>query len=68
MDPARNLSLFGAFVYTLLGDKNKAIDQLKVYFAANEHLRAAYAENAGWWFRSIQDDPDYKRLVGAPAQ
>ena len=28
-------------------------------------LRAVYAEEPGWWFRPIADDPKFKQLVGA---
>jgi hypothetical protein len=65
INPTRDLALYGAFVYAQLGDKDKAIDQLKVYFAANENLRAGYAQNPGWWFRGLASDPAYQRLVGA---
>ena len=29
-----------------------------------ERLRAAYADDPGWWFRPIQNDPKFVRLVG----
>ncbi|HYN21579.1 MAG TPA: serine/threonine-protein kinase [Thermoanaerobaculia bacterium] len=65
ISPTQDLALMGAFVYTLLGDRDKAIDLLKIYFAANERMRAAYAEEPGWWFRPLANEPKFKQLVGA---
>ena len=64
LNPTRDLALFGAFVYAQLGETAKAVDLLGVYLQANERLRAAYADDPGWWFRAIQGDPAFKRLVG----
>jgi hypothetical protein len=50
MNPTRDLTLFGAFVYAQIGEAQKAIDLLGVYLQANERLRAAYADEPGWWF------------------
>jgi serine/threonine-protein kinase len=65
LDPTRDLELAGAFVYTLLGDKDEALRALKVYLAANPARRANLADDSGWWFRSLQDDPRFRKLVGA---
>ena len=64
MNPTRDLTLFGAFVYAQIGEAQKAIDLLGVYLQANERLRAAYADEPGWWFRDIAGQPAFKRLVG----
>jgi hypothetical protein len=65
IDPTRDIALFGAFAYAELKDRDKAIDMLKVYFAANPRARAAYAEDPSWQFRSLAEEPEFKRLVGA---
>ena len=65
LDPTRDLELAGAFVYTLIGDKDEALRALKVYLAANPARRANLADDSGWWFRSLQDDPEFRKLVGA---
>ena len=44
---------------------DKAVEMLKTYFAANERLRAVYAEEPGWWFRPISENPKFKQLVGS---
>ncbi len=64
LDPTRDIELFGAFAYTLMGDKVEALKSLKTYLAANPERRAILAEDAGWWFRSLQEDPRFKKLVG----
>ena len=68
IDPKRDLVLRQAFVYTLLGDRAQAVKSLKLYFAVNPERRAGMAEDAGWWFRSLQDDPGFQALVGSRRQ
>jgi hypothetical protein len=48
-----------------MGDKAAAVEMLKVYFSANDRLRAGFANDIGWQFRSLADDPGFKRLVGS---
>jgi serine/threonine-protein kinase len=64
LDPTRDLMMFDAFVQNLLGDKAEALRSLKVYLAANPERRATFADDPGWWFRSLQEDPRFKELVG----
>jgi eukaryotic-like serine/threonine-protein kinase len=64
IDPTRDLLYAEAFVRTLLGDRDEAIKALKVYLAANPEKRAAFADDATWWFRSLQDDSRFRQLVG----
>jgi serine/threonine-protein kinase len=68
VDPTRELAFLAAFVYTLLGDKAKAVDRLTVYLAANPGRREAFSDDSGWWFRSLETDPRYQQLVGARAR
>jgi len=64
LDPTRDLMMYDAFVQNLIGDKDEALRSLKVYLAANPERRATFAEDPGWWFRSLQEDPRFKELVG----
>jgi TolB-like protein/tRNA A-37 threonylcarbamoyl transferase component Bud32 len=64
IDPTRDLMIMDAFVHNLMGDRDEALRSLKVYLAANPGRRAALADDPGWWFRSLQDDPRFKELVG----
>jgi eukaryotic-like serine/threonine-protein kinase len=63
MDPTHDLAMMETFVQLLIGDKEAALTSLKTYLAANPQRRAALAEDPGWWYRSLQDDPRYKELV-----
>lgn len=65
VDPNRELLMFKAFASVLLDDSDAAIDYLRVYLAANPDRREGFAEHGHWWWRSLQDNPDFQRLVGA---
>jgi len=60
------LALYGAFVYTLLGDKADAIRLLKEYFGASPDKAAQLRDEPGWWFRDLASDPRFRQAVGAP--
>ncbi len=66
IDPTSDLAYFGAFVYTLLGDKDRAIEQIKRYVAASPSRAASLRDDPGWFFRDIAQDPRFHRAVGAP--
>ena len=66
IDPTRDLALYGAFVYTLLGDKADAIRLLKEYFGASPDKAAQLRDEPGWWFRDLASDPRFRQAVGAP--
>ena len=63
VDPTRDLLYMDGFVQTLLKDYDRAVKSLKVYLAANPDQRSSWAEDTGWWFRGLQDDPGFKRLI-----
>jgi serine/threonine-protein kinase len=64
-DPSRDIAYVSSMMYVLLGDKAAALDQLKVYLAANPNRRAGLADDPGWQFASLKDDPVFRQLVGA---
>jgi eukaryotic-like serine/threonine-protein kinase len=65
LDPTRDLAFISAFVYTTLGDKSDALQQLKIYLAASPGRRAAFADDPGWWFRDLQNDPQFQQAVNS---
>jgi len=65
LDPTRDLAFISSFVYTLLGDKDDALQQLKIYLAASPGRRAAFADDPGWWFRDLQSDPRFQQAVNS---
>ncbi len=64
LDPTRDLMLMGAFVFTLLDDRSKAVDFLRTYLARNPGRRVELAKDPGWWFRPLSSDPGFLALVG----
>ena len=63
VDPTQDLAWDAIYVNLLLGDKNEALKALKSYLASNPQRRAGLAEEPGWWFQGIQDDPRFQELV-----
>ena len=64
IDATRETSFRGAYVYTILGDKDDAIRLLTDYFASNPSRTSTFAADPGWWFRDLASDPRFTRLVG----
>ena len=64
LDPTHDASLPAAFVYTLLGDTTRAVEQLKKYFDANPDRRHLYSGDPGWWFRPLEASPRFRAVVG----
>ncbi|AHG91672.1 protein kinase [Gemmatirosa kalamazoonensis] len=65
IDPARDAAYTGAWVYSLLGDRDAALQLLREYLAANPGRVDAFRDDPGWWFRDMAGDPRFRRLVGA---
>ncbi len=65
VDPNRDLALYGAIAYTILGDKGDAVRLLKLHFAVNPQKVEGYRLDPGWQFRDLQSDAAFKQLVGA---
>jgi hypothetical protein len=63
IDQPRELAMYGAMVLSILGDGEDAVRLLATYVAANPQRAAALREDPGWWFRSIAERPDYRRLT-----
>jgi TolB-like protein len=64
VDPTRDLALYGAITYAMLGDKADALRLLKLNFAVNPQRIAGYRDDPGWQFRDLQTDPGFRQLVG----
>jgi TolB-like protein len=65
VDGTRDLALIGAFVYSILDDRDAAMRLLKLYVANNAQRRESLRDDPGWWFRDLAADPRYKQLVGS---
>ena len=65
VDPARTLLTREAFVRTLMGDKDTAIELLQRYLLENPSAREEFGRENDWWWRDLQDDPRFHRLTGS---
>lgn len=63
VDPTRDISYLEAYVRTLIGDEDEAVDLLSTYLAANPQQRLETAEN--WWFTELSDHSAFRTLVSA---
>ena len=64
VDPTRELAFFGSFAATILDDRPGAFRLLREYLAVNPQRAASLSEDEGWWFRSIAQEGEFRRLVG----
>jgi len=64
IDPTREVLGYHVVVRTMLGDKDEALRLLAEYLVANPRHREGF-RNVHWWWRSLQDDPRFKALIGA---
>jgi hypothetical protein len=65
IDPSRDLYQTEAFVQLQLGDRAAALAALKQFLVANPEYRDGLAEDPGWWFRDLAQDPGFKAATGA---
>ncbi|MHB1863656.1 MAG: protein kinase domain-containing protein [Gemmatimonadaceae bacterium] len=65
IDPNRDMAVFGAMAYTILGDDADAVRLLKLNFAVNPQRIAGYRGDPGWQFRALERDPAFRQLVGS---
>ena len=63
VDPTQDLAWDEIYVRILVGDKEEALKALKSYLAANPGRRVTLAGETNWWFRSLENDPDFQALV-----
>jgi serine/threonine-protein kinase len=64
IDPHQDLVPVEAYVRSLFGDHDEAIDLLKAYVAANpEHNFPAQAGTA-WWWRDLRGHPRFVEITG----
>ena len=47
-----------------LDEKDKAVSLLSRYYAKNPQRKAFIARDEAWYFKSLENEPRYKALVG----
>ena len=65
VDREKELVGFEAVVRVILQDRDEAVRLIKDYLATNPDHRRGFAQSTGWWWRDLQSDPAFRRLVGA---
>jgi hypothetical protein len=64
IDPQKELLGYQAMARVMLGDKGEALRLLDEYLVANPKHREGFRKIVHWWWRPIQDDPQFKALIG----
>ena len=62
VDPTQDLVYVEAFVRTLLGENDEAIDLLAEFMAA---VGAGPSDIDYWWFNGLREEPRYQALLGS---
>jgi len=63
MDPEMDLMGMEALVRLHMGEKDQALDLLKTYLTTNPQHREGWQWTAHWWWRPLQEDPEFRALV-----
>jgi TolB-like protein len=63
VDPTQHVRAMEAFIWTLVGDTDRAIAALNLLLAADPGY---FRESTGliWWWRGLEDDPRFRRMAG----
>jgi TolB-like protein/tetratricopeptide (TPR) repeat protein len=65
MDPEMELMGLEALIRLQMGEKDQALDLLKTYLTLNPQHREGWQWTAHWWWRPLQNDPEFRALVGS---
>jgi hypothetical protein len=65
IDPLGTLLTREAFVRTLMGDNDTAIELLQRHLLENPSAREGFGRENDWWWRGLLGDPRFMRLTGA---
>ncbi len=64
MDPEMELLGLEALVRLQMGQEEQALELLKTYLTLNPQHRAGWQWTAHWWWRPLQNNPEFRRLIG----
>jgi tetratricopeptide (TPR) repeat protein len=63
LDPELELMGYEALVRLHMGQKDEALDLLKTYLTTNPHHREGWQWTAHWWWRPLQEEPEFRALM-----
>jgi eukaryotic-like serine/threonine-protein kinase len=64
VDQTGDLAYLEAMARAQLDEKDKAISLLSRYYAKNPQRKAFISHDEAWYFKSLENEPRYKALVG----
>jgi len=64
LDPEMELMGLEALIRLQMGQKEESLELLKTYLTMNPQHREAWQWTAHWWWRPLQDDPEFRALMG----
>jgi serine/threonine-protein kinase len=64
IDPRGDLLGAEAVTRAMINDKDEAIRLLQTYLTSHPEHREGFVKANTWWWRSLQDDPRFRALVG----
>jgi eukaryotic-like serine/threonine-protein kinase len=62
-DPRHDVEAFEAIVRVMLGEQGEAVRLLESYLTVNPEHRAGFASRTVWWWRDLQNDPKFQRII-----
>jgi len=62
-DPEMELLGLEALIRLHMGQKERALDLLRTYLTTNPHHREGWQWTAHWWWRPLQEEPEFRALV-----
>ncbi len=65
VDPLGELVVIEAFVRTILGERDEAIQLLKRYVAGNPGHAFQRGGDVHWWWRDLRDRPEFRTLLAS---
>ena len=67
IDPALELLGYEAVFRLQSGEHEEAMSLVKTYLTASPEHRAGWRWTSHWWWRGLQDDPEFRQLMGGGA-
>ena len=64
IDPAGDVAWLEAMARAQLDEKDKVVSLLARYYAKNPQRKAYSGHDEAWYFKSLENDPKYRALVG----
>jgi eukaryotic-like serine/threonine-protein kinase len=64
VDPHDELMYREAYGRLTIGQRDRAIQLLKEYVVRNPSHREGWQKDSAWWWRELESDPEFRRVMG----